>query len=362
MKITLFIGGLTNGGAERVTCNLANYLVQHGHQVDILTMSESASYPLDERVTRSVLLKDSERKGLIKNTLKRRSRLKQYLKTNQCDCYIVMLPVTTIFLLSMYKHTQAPIIASERSYPAVLSLIMQRLLLLLLCKRAKGWVFQTPQAREWYGRATGNSKVTIIPNAINEAFLRPIHEVEQQKTIVAIGRMSPPKNYPLLLKAFSQVTADHPDYHLLILGEGKLRKKLEVLTQQLHIEKRVDMPGYVTNIPDRLKVSSIYVLSSNYEGMPNTLMEAMALGLPCIATDCDGGGARFLIDNGKNGLLVPKGDIEALAGAMRRMLGDRDFAEQCGREAHKICERLAPEKVYGQWEQFIKEVAGNKES
>ena len=90
--------------------------------------------------------------------------------------------------------------------------------------------------------------------------------------------------------------------------------------------------------------------------MPNTLMEAMALGLPCISTDCDGGGAAFLIENEKNGLLVPKGDVEALANAMRRMLSDKEFAEQCGKEAHKICERLAPEKVYGQWEIFIKEV------
>jgi len=355
MNITFFIGGLTKGGAERVTCNLANYLVQHGHQVEILTMSESASYPLDERVTRSVLLKDSERKGLLRNTLKRRSRLKQYLKSNQRDCYVVMLPITTIFLLGMHKYTTAPVIASERCYPAVLSQITQRLLL-LLCKRAKGWVFQTPQAREWYGRATGDSKVIIIPNAINEDFLRPIHKDNRQKTIVAIGRMSPQKNYPLLLQAFSQVTAEFPDYRLLILGEGKLRRDLEALVHQLQIEDRVEMPGYVTDIPERLKAASLYVLPSNYEGMPNTLMEAMALGLPCIATDCDGGGARFLIDNEKNGLLVPKGDIEALAGAMRRMLGDRDFAKQCGHEAHNICERLAPEKVYGQWEQFINEV------
>lgn len=356
MKITFFIGGLIGGGAERVTCSLSNYLVNNGHNVEILTMSESDSYPLDNRVSRSILLTKKERKGFINNLLVRFRRLKQYLEGHECDCYVVMLPITTILLLSLKKYAKAPIVASERCYPAVFSQIMQRLLLLILCRRASGWVFQTPQAREWYGARTGESKVTIIPNAINEAFLRPAFYGDRQKKIVAIGRMSVQKNYPLLLKAFSQLATDFPEYRLLILGEGELRKHLGSMVYQLNIGDRVDMPGYVTDIPDRLQSAALYVLPSDYEGMPNTLMEAMALGVPCIATDCDGGGAAFLIEDGVNGLLVPKGDVETLANAMRRMLFDRDFAETCGRNALKICDRLAPEKVYGQWEIFIKEV------
>lgn len=356
MKIVFFIGGLIKGGAERVTCNLSNYLVDKGHEVEILTMSESDSYPLDKRVTRSVLLKDEERKGFLNNTLLRIKRLKSYLKQTKCDCYVVMLPVTIVLLLSMKKYAQAPIIASERCYPAVLSQIAQRLLLLLLCKRASGWVFQTPQARDWYGKRTGKSKVRIIPNAINEAFLRPIYDGERKKEIVAIGRMSSQKNYPLLLNAFSQVALDFVEYRLQILGEGELRSELESQVLQLHIEDKVDMPGYVTDIPERLYKATLYVLPSDYEGMPNTLMEAMALGLPCIATDCDGGGSSFLIDNEKNGILVPKGDVDALAKAMRRMLSDKDFADMCGKKAHKICDRLSPDSIYGQWESFIKEL------
>ena len=355
MKIVFFIGGLIKGGAERVTCNLSNYLVDKGHEVEILTMSESESYPLDKRISRSVLLKDEERKSFWANSLLRAKRLKSYLKQTKCDCYVVMLPVTTVLLLSMKKYAQAPIIASERSYPAVFSQIIQRLLLLLLCKRASGWVFQTPQARDWYGKRTGKSKVRIIPNAINEAFLRPVYDGERKKVIVTVGRMISAKNYPLLLKAFSQVVSDFPEYCLQILGEGELRSELESQMLQLHIEDRVDMPGYVKDIPERLHKAALYVLPSNYEGMPNALMEAMALGLPCIATDCDGGGARFLIDNEKNGILVPKGDVDALAKAMRRMLSDKEFANMCGKEAHKICDRLSPDSIYGQWENFVKE-------
>lgn len=355
MRITFFIGGLKDGGAERVTCNLANYLVGKGHEVEILTMGESDSYPLDYRVTRQVLLYNKERKSVLRNIYTRKRRLKEYLEQHECDCYVVMLPLTTILLLSMKKYTKAQIIASERSYPANLSLIT-RASLLLLSKRAKGWVFQTPLVREWYGKHIGGAKFAIIPNAVNEAFLLSPYDGVRKKVIVAIGRMTNGKNYSLLLNAFAKISAELPDYKLIILGEGYKRNELQLLAQDLCISSKVDMPGYVKDIPSRLYAASLYVLTSNYEGMPNTLMEAMALGLPCISTDCDGGGAAFLIENEKNGLLVPKEDVDALVCAMRRMLTDRVFAEQCGREAHKICQRLAPENIYGQWELFIQDV------
>ena len=357
MNISFFIGGLTGGGAERVTCNLANFLISKGHDVEILTMSETDSYPLDSRVSRKILLKKNERKGFFMNILIRRKRLKSYLKQHDCDCYIVMLPITTILLLSMSKNTNAPIIASERSFPAILSPITQRLLL-LLCKRAKGWVFQTPQARDWYGNNIRNAKVKIIPNAINEAFFLPPFEGEREQLIIAIGRITTGKNYALLLNAFAKIINDVQDYKIIIFGEGEKRNELIEIAKQLGISDYVEMPGYVKDIPSRLYKASLYVLTSNYEGMPNTLMEAMALGLPCISTDCDGGGAAYLIESGKNGLLVPKGDVDALADAMRRMLTDKDFAERCGREAHKICDRLAQNKIYGEWELFIKDIVG----
>ena len=100
----------------------------------------------------------------------------------------------------------------------------------------------------------------------------------------------------------------------------------------------------------------MFVLSSDYEGMPNALMEAMASGLPCVSTDCGGGGARFLIRDGENGFLVPKGDEEALADAMRKILSDKELADMLGNNARKLQETLAPEKIYGEWEAFIKEI------
>ena len=144
----------------------------------------------------------------------------------------------------------------------------------------------------------------------------------------------------------------------MIYGEGEKRNTLTTVVEELGIKNRVEMPGYTTDISERIKDASLFVLPSDFEGMPNALMEAMALGIPCVSTDCDGRGAAYLIKNEINGLLVPKGNVEALAIAMNRMLSDRVFAEDCGKQAHKICERLSPEIIYNQWEKFIAEVVG----
>lgn len=150
-----------------------------------------------------------------------------------------------------------------------------------------------------------------------------------------------------------------PGYNLVIYGEGELRPKLELLIKNLGVADRILLPGYDNNVYEKISNASLYVLSSNNEGIPNTLIEAMALGVPCVSTDCKGGGAKLLLENEKNGLLVPIGDEQALTSAISRMLSDRQFAEQCGREAFKVRERLAPEKIYGEWEKFIIQIVNS---
>ena len=108
-------------------------------------------------------------------------------------------------------------------------------------------------------------------------------------------------------------------------------------------------------MPERLEKASMFVLSSDYEGMPNALMEAMASGLPCVSTDCGGGGARFLVQNGDNGILIPQKDEVALASAMEKILSDESLSAKLGENARKLQETLAPEKIYGEWERFILE-------
>lgn len=356
MKITFFIGGLSGGGAERVTCNLASYLANRGHVIKVLTMSDDEpSYAIDNKVQRIPLLVTSERKNIIYNSVLRLYRFIKYLRKSKVDAYVVMLPVTTIMLLRMRWLTKTKVIAAERVDPSQYPVKKQNQLK-SLAKKADGWVFQTEEERNWYGETTGKAKVSIIPNAINPDFIRPAYSGVRRKVIVSAGRMSVQKNQEMLVRAFASICKEFPDYQLEIYGEGEKRTTLTSVANELGIKDKVQLPGYTTSIGDKIKDASLFVLSSDFEGMPNALMEAMALGVPCVSTDCDGGGAKFLVENEKNGLLVPKGDVNALAASMKRMLADREFAEQCGREAHNVCERLAPEKIYGKWETFIKDI------
>lgn len=359
MKILFFIGALAGGGAERVTCNLSSYLAYKGHYVEILTMSDvEPTYFVSDNVKRNSLIKASERHSFVYNAVLRFLRFCRYLLKNDNDVIVVMLPVTTIMLLQLRKLTKAWVVAAERNNPSSYSEKKQRTLR-RLAHKADGWVFQTEDERNWYGKSTGKAKVKIIPNAINLDFIREPYLGERKLTIVTAGRLTEQKNHELLIKAFAHISKDYPEYQLVIYGDGPRKEFLEMVADNSGVKEKVLFPGYTTNIGETIKDDSLFVLSSDFEGMPNALMESMALGLPCISTDCDGGGARFLIENEKNGLLVPKGDVNALAVAMDRMLSDREFAEQCGREAHKICERLAPEKIYGEWESFIKEIVEN---
>lgn len=356
MRITIFIGSLYGGGAERVVCNLANYLVAQGHHTEILTMSETEkTYELDEKVTVKSLLALKERKGTIKNMLTRLPRLWKYLKTREKDIYVVMLPKTTIMLLMFRLMIKARVIAAERNDSASYSTSIANMLK-KLAPKADGWVFQTEDAKKWYGEAISNCKSIVIPNAVNPAFIRHRYTGEKRKVIAGAGRLDSQKNFTLLIEAFSKIAEDFSDYKLTIYGKGNEEVSLKEFAKKLNLQDRVEFPGNIQNLAEKMERNSLFVLSSDFEGMPNALMEAMALGLPCISTDCPCGGARFLIDDGVNGLLVPVGDAEEMSKAMRRLLENQEYANRLGNEAAKISERLAPEKIYGQWEDFIKSV------
>ena len=360
MKITLFIGSLYGGGAERVTCNLASYLVQHGHQVEILTMSETEkAYELDKRVSVRTLLSIKERKNTVRNTLVRMPRFWRYLKVSDTDAYIVMLPKTTIMSLMFRRLTKAKVIAAERVDPASYSERIAKMLK-KYAKRADGWVFQTEDAQKWYGDSIKDCKAIVIPNAVNPAFIRPHYEGKKRKVIAGAGRLDVQKNFDLLIRAFAKIAPEFPEYNLVIYGKGDKEQELKSLVESLGLQGRIEFPGNIQNIAEEMERNTMFVLSSDFEGMPNALMEAMALGLPCVSTDCPCGGPRYLIKDGVNGLLVPVADADKMAEAMRKILSDSNFAEKMGKEAMKIAEELAPEKIYGQWEKFVSSIVNGR--
>lgn len=360
MKITIFIGGLSGGGAERVTCNLANYLARKKHDVEIITIGNvEPAEILDKRIKHVPLLTDYKEYGKTVGKFLRIKRLHQYLKQNNRDCYVVMLTITSALLLSMKRSTNAAIVCSERVDPESHDKF-QKTLLKIMAHRADGYVMQTTSAEKWIIPYLKGKESVVIPNAINPSFIGPRFNGKRAKTIVAAGRLTEQKNFSLLLRSFAIATKQVPGYTLKIFGKGPLLSKLQIEVHNLGIDGQVEFPGFSNDLKNDIKIASIFVLSSDFEGMPNVLMEALALGTPCISTNCSGGGAEFLISNKENGLLVPINDEESMSKAIVRLMQDEKFAETLGTNAIKIQERLSPDIIYEEWEKFVIKKAKEK--
>ena len=352
MKITFFISSLTGGGAERVTSNLANYLVENNYDVTIITMSDvQDTYKKNKNIKRVYLINKNERKNKVKDFILRYKRLKKYVKNNQdVDCYIVMLPETIFMLSSLKKYISGKLIISERVNPKSYK-FLKKIIMRYSAKKCDGLVVQTGEIGKWYK----NKNKIVIPNAINKNIIMK-KSADSEKKIVAVGRLEKQKNYPMLIKAFNIFSKKYPDYILEIYGVGNEEKKLKQMVNEYKLQDKIIFKGYVNNISEHIYNSSIFVITSNFEGISNSLIEAMCIGLPCISTDCDGGGARELIKNNENGILIPKNDVLKLVQSMEKIIENPDFAKFISNNAKMLNNTLSYEKIYSKWLNYIKDV------
>ena len=234
---------------------------------------------------------------------------------------------------------------------------MMRMLANFLFPRAAGVILQTERSRGFFSKRVA-ARAVVLPNSLNPVFIRPRFEGEREKEIVSVGRMDANKNHEMQLCAFAALQPEFADHTLTIYGDGELRPFIEELAGKLGISERVRLPGVVPDIADRIGKASLFLLTSYSEGVSNALIEALALGLPVIATDVPSGGTEELMEDGINGLIIPAGDQKALEQAMRKMLGDSAYADRLGREAAKIQERLAPERVNALWKAYFEGIIG----
>ena len=357
MRVTLFIGSLSGGGAERVVCSLANHLSKN-HTVTVLTMANKK--PIIELNPSIRVVSLLEKKtNFLSDNCRRYFSLKRYIKKKDADCYVAFLPKTICLLLHFRKLIGVPVIISERNYPPSYP-FLGRFLLKHYAKLSDAVVCQTQSISEWYSGFVA-SKPYVIPNAINESFCcEEQKEPIFKKRIVAVGRLEKQKNYDLLIDSFSSLPNSLDEYTLEIYGEGSEKSRLISKIKKLKLTDRVVFKGFSYDIKESILGASLYVLSSNYEGMPNTLMEALALGIPCISTDCDGGGARFLIRNGYNGLLVSKNNKTDLTNAIIRVLSSPSFSSFLSKNARGIIDDLNHSKIYSTWSDIITQVADRK--
>jgi glycosyltransferase involved in cell wall biosynthesis len=176
---------------------------------------------------------------------------------------------------------------------------------------------------------------------------------QKQHRIVSAARLMQQKNQLMLINAFAQLKKEFSDHTLTIYGEGPFRGELEQRIRELGLEESVFLPGKVQNVFDCISDAELFVLSSDFEGMPNALIEAMCLGLPVISTKVSG--ATDLIEHGQNGLLAEVGNTEQFYQCMKQMLSDASLRESCTKNALEINERLNVDRIIGQWQECFPE-------
>ena len=356
-KLVFVIPYLRDGGAERVTAALASEIARlPEYQVHLITYEydPNREYPLDEKVTRHNL--PDLRGNRITKIFGRLSFLRKTVRKIAPDCVISLAAIHMVALLTIALFgCGIPLVLSERNDPVKSpGTKMKRGLRFVCYSLCDGLVFQPSNARDFFPVFMRNKSV-VICNPLSSGLPEPFAGIREKK-IVNFCRLVPQKNLELLIDAFSDISSEHLEYTLHIYGEGPERKRLSEKIQNLSMGDRIILHGYTSNIYAEINNAAMFVSSSNYEGISNSMLEAIALGIPSVCTDCPAGGARETITNGVNGLLVPTGNRKELANAMRKVLEDSALAEAMSKSGILLRETLSVSAIAHRWLDFLKRV------
>lgn len=344
-KVTFVCLHLGKGGAERVMCILANYFSRNGYDVKMVLLYEDlVEYELSKDI-QIVFLGLHKSKSIIRRVLQL-TKLRSALREDECIIAFITAAIRDVVIATLGQRKR--IIVSERNSPKQdAAHWYQKLIRLFSYCLADICVFQTEEAKSYYPKRVQNKGV-IIPNPIR-LDIPDRYEGVRSKRIVAAGRLEEQKNFQMLIRSFSKLTREFSDYDLYIYGKGSLEKQLRELAEQLGVSDKVFFPGFVQNVNELMRDAAIYVSSSNYEGISNSMNEALAMGMPAICTDCPAGGARLMIKDRENGLLIPVGDEDALYESMKTVLSDHAFAQKLADNAYKVRDEYSIEKIADQW-------------
>lgn len=356
MRIALYTSKMNDGGVERTMANIANYMVSCGHEVLVVTTYlNDDEYELDNRIKR-IISEPSEEQltgNRIHNFVTRFTMLRSIWKTEKPDVIFSYLGKNNLMAVATSRWLNIPtgvgVVAtpSEEYYTPILAFLAK-----FLFRFAAGIVLQTKESKGFFPKAV-LKKAVILKNPTSEEFDMDRYEGEREKVIVSVGRVDANKNHELIIDAFGNIARDYPDYKLVIYGDGELRQSLINKVERMGLSAQIELPGRINNVADTIKKATVFVLSSQTEGSPNVLIEAMMLGLPVISTDCPCGGPAELITNGVNGVLTPVNDVEKMQDNLQKILSDLQFAEQIGRAASSTRAIYSPKIVLNEWKQFL---------
>ena len=349
MKISFFIGSLVRGGAERVISILANDYCTRGWDVDVVLMlKDVVAYPLDERINIVHLI--GPKSNYMQNALYWIKNTRAYLKKRRPDRVVTFVGRINALVLTATVGMKQAIIVSERNDPkhdgrgkGMLWYCNQ------IYRRADKIVYQNAYEKSCFDKAL-EKRGHIIPNPIA---VNALNENAGEIVIATAGRLDSQKNQAMLVRAMALVHEKYPEVKCRIYGEGTLRESLQQQIQELNLENVVTLEGNVSDIHERLAKCGIFVMTSNFEGLSNALIEAMMMGMPCITTNFPG--VNELITHDENGLMVPMDDDVALAQQLERLIEDRAFAMKLANNAKEYAQRFRAEVVLQQWREVIGE-------
>lgn len=362
-NILFITNSLGLGGAEKMIVFIAEQLSKRGYKCAILNLCgvPSCGHSHKQLINESVEVFELDPAKGYKNGEKVK-KVTSFARDFKADILIAFTAFPNMFAKIAGTMLGIPSIMSERGDPKrTTDNSLKSKISTWIINRSKGGVFQTEGAKEFYGKGLQKRGV-VIPNPIFVKGEVPKIDYEnREKSVVSVGRLENfQKRYDVMLKSFKLFHDRHPEYKLKLYGEGPAEKDIKVWIEELGLQDSVLLMGLTKNAMQDIVQDGMFLITSDYEGISNALLEAMAVGLPCVSTDHTPGGARMLIQHGENGLLAPMGDAEKLAECMCFFAGNKDLAKSCGEKAKEVLIRFAPEKIIDQWEEYIGRIIGKK--
>lgn len=358
MKINFLISSLSGGGAEKVLTVLAKEFSKNGHNVGILSLEKRPQFYQVYKDIELVKVKN-KKQGKIIGFLEDIKAIHKFIKQRDADISISFLTRCNLLALINAIFVGNKVIVCDRNNPLREHSKLVFWLSCQLYRKAIGIAVQTEKIKSFYPDFL-QKKIYVLENPIDmEALNKQLidEKISKDRAIISMGRLEPQKDFITLINAFSYIARDYKDWKLNIFGIGEMKEQIEKKIFELNLQEQVFLCGRTETPFLEMKKSSIFVLSSNYEGFPNVLCEAMYAGLPCISSDCISGPGE-LIENEKNGYLFPVGDEDLLAEQLKELLSNEDLRESFGQEAHKTVSRLSVEEIYEKWATMVSEVIG----
>ncbi len=337
-------------------CFVAERLAIRGYSVTIVNLkatNDVTDYKRPINNVNIIALDKADQKG--NRHISAINEICRIAKSFKADVLVGFTGFPSFYACVVGKKLHIPSIMSERGDPErTTPKKLKSRLILAIINTSKGGVFQIDGAKAFYGKGLQKRGV-VIPNPIFVQGEVPTVDFEaREKTVVSVGRLdNEQKRYDVMINAFKIFSKSHPEYTLKLYGRGTDEKLIEKWVKEAGLSEKVRFMGLSTQPMQDIAKDGMFLITSDYEGISNALLEAMAVGLPCVSTDHTPGGARLLIKDRENGLLAPIGDSEALAKAMCEYAENPALSRKCGENAKSVLVRFAPDRIIDMWEDYI---------